>query len=84
MIDGDAVVEAALLVEVDNILDRVRRCLLAHVIECAAVTQTGEPRAFALVEAEEPADAKSVKTMPLTRSTTCPPMSTRNTRVCSF
>jgi hypothetical protein len=65
VVDRDAVVESALIVEVDDLLYRVRRLLFTQVVEGAAVTERSERRPIRVVEPKETANPESVKPMPL-------------------
>ena len=65
VVDRDAVVEFALLIEVDHLLDRVRRRLLAHIVEGPAIAERRERRAIAFVEAEEATNPETAETVTL-------------------
>jgi hypothetical protein len=65
VIDRYAVVEAALFVELDDLFNGEGRGLLAYVVKGAAVPEGGEWWPIKFIEAEEPADSETVKTVPL-------------------
>ena len=65
MVDLDAVVESAFLIEVDDVLDRVGGRLFASIFEGAAVAEGREPRSVTFVEPEEAAYSEAVEPVAL-------------------
>src|SRR5690606_14108512 len=64
MVDRDPIIETAAFVEVDHLVDGVRRVLLAHIGEGTAVAHNAQ-WLVSVVEAEEPPRALAVKPVAL-------------------
>ena len=65
VIDGDTEVEAAFVVEVDDLVRPVRRNVIVDVAEGTAIAHGHQGFARGGVEAEEPPDPGPVEAMPL-------------------